>query len=435
LIYLAISYLLFILSPMDWKVPNIDILSMYVFSIFLVITIFFLFGANRNVVSSERLKFKRYIWVGGLFALSLITPATLLYSGKYPWQFVELWADQQQAYTIYQERLAQSTTAQRAPLALSRVLAHPFVFSVVPLCILNWRSLRLVHKSILAATIICAVIVSLSRGTDRETADIVIFLLACLLIAQARNRVFRDGSGSERRFARRKMVSLSVLLGVLAIIVFYVFVERKLARYSGDATALCAGSSADICISSQSPLWEVLGAWGTFAVAITSSYMSQGFYGLSLAMGLDFQSTFGTGISPLMARLYEALSGNTEMYMRSYTFRLRELGWSDENAWSTLMIWFANDLGFVGALLPLGFLSYIFGASWRDAVMARDDSAAIVFVMLFLMFIYLPANNQIGQSPDLSYTFVFWFALWKWGKRKAAHALPAVAAPMAAASG
>jgi hypothetical protein len=66
--------------------------------------------------------------------------------------------------------------------------------------------------------------------------------------------------------------------------------------------------------------------------------------------------------------------------------------------------------------------------------MARDDRAAIVFVMLFLMFIYLPANNQIGQSPDLSYTFVFWFALWKRGKRKAARALPAVATPLAAAS-
>jgi hypothetical protein len=266
---------------------------MDVSSIFLVITNFFIFGANRKLVGSEPLEFRKYIWVGGLFALCLITPATLLYCGKHPWQFVELWADQQQAYAIYQERLAQSTTAQRAPLALSRVLAHPFVFSVVPLCILNWRSLRLVHEDILVATIICAVIVSLSRRTDRETADAVIFLLACLLIAQARNRVFPDSSRSERRFA----------------------------------------------------------------LAITSSYMSAGFYGLSLAMGLDFQSTFGTGISPLMARFYEALSGNSEMYMRSYTFRLRELGWSDENAWSTLMIWFANDLGFVGALLPLGFLS------------------------------------------------------------------------------
>ena len=88
-------------------------------------------------------------------------------------------------------------------------------------------------------------------------------------------------------------------------------------------------------------------------------------------MGLDFHSTLFTGFSPLIARFYEGISGDSLMYMSSYTYRLRALGWSDEYAWSTLMIWFANDVGFLGALFVLFFLSVLFGAAWRDAIIAK----------------------------------------------------------------
>jgi hypothetical protein len=417
--YLVMSYLLFLFSPMDWEIENIYIVNIYIAFMLTIIYISFLSGSSQYVNSSRKLNFGFYVLFGSLAAILLITPTTILYSGKYPWQFMSLWADQQLAYTTYQERLAQSTSLDRAPIAFFRVLAHPFVFSVIPLCFLNWSSLRFFHKALLALTVVCALINSLARGTDRETADIVIFLLACLLVYQGRKSVSRNEFQHSIRSSNWRVSAFAMtVLAALAVLVFTVFVERKLGRYSGNVAALCMGSSADYCLSKQSALWELVGDWGTFAVGITSSYMSQGFFGLSLAMKLDFQSTLGTGISPLVARAYEALSGDTDMYTRSYTYRLREFGWSDENAWSTLMTWFANDLGFVGAFIPLAVLSYMFGAAWRDAVLARDDRAAIVFVLLFLMFIYLPANNQIGQSPDLSYAFLFWLVAWRLSKTK-----------------
>jgi hypothetical protein len=413
---MTVCYLLFVFSPLDWHLQNLLAVNLYSATIAFIFVVGFILGANRRSSPAKPLNYGAYIVVGSVFTLLLVTPLTYLYSGKYPWQFLELWSDQQLAYTTYQERLALSTSLERAPISLFRVLFHPFVFSVLPLSVLNWRSLRTVHKLLLVATLACAFIISLARGTDRETADIVMFLLASFMILNARRSVSEKGTGSVRKTASNKLVVLAMGLGVLAVLVFIFFVERKLARYSGDVSALCIGTNLDICVSRDTALWDMVGDWGTFAVGITSTYMGQGFYGLSLAMGLDFHSTFGTGISPLVARIYEALSGDAEMYMRSYTFRMRELGWSDEYAWSTLMTWFANDLGFVGALLPLAALSYMFGAVWRDAVMSNDDRAAIVFTLLLLMFIYLPANNQIGQSPDLSFAFAFWSISWICGK-------------------
>jgi len=134
---------------------------------------------------------------------------------------------------------------------------------------------------------------------------------------------------------------------------------------------------------------------------------------MSLAMKQDFQSTYGTGSSFLVARLYEAVTGDAEMYKRSYSYRLREFGWSDKYAWTTFMTWLANDVSYPGALILLLFMFYMFGAAWRDAVFASNDRAAIVFCLLFTQMVYLPANNQIGQTLDLTFTLLFWIFMWQ----------------------
>ena len=145
--------------------------------------------------------------------------------------------------------------------------------------------------------------------------------------------------------------------------------------------------------------------------------MSQGYYGLGLALGLPFQSTMGIGNSPMIATQYANITGDIETYQRSYTYRMRALGWTDEYQWSTLMVWIANDFSFPGALIVLYFLAAIFGASWRDAVLARDDYAAVVFILFVDLFLYLPANNQLGQSLDTLFTTLFWVSIWQYRKK------------------
>ena len=417
--YLVLGYVLFLIAPFDWVLTNPLFLTFYFCAILIVLYVGFQIRLLTTTFPSPTVSPKLVIFMGTLAALIVIIPTTLLYSGKYPWQFMELLADQSNAYSTYQERLANSNAADRAPIALVRALFHPFVFAVLPLVMLNWSKVGLVYKSCAFIAVACLLVTSLARGTDQENANFVIIVLCCWMVNyfRARNsQFFLTNKIPKKAPNKSRIIFLLSLFVVLMGVVFYFFVERKLGRYGGNFTKVCLGSDQDICLTNSAINMSWLGDWGIFALGITSSYMSAGYHGLSLAMDLDFNSTFGTGFSPMIARFYEVISGDSSMYLHSYTYRLRALGWSDEYVWSTLMIWFANDVGFYGALIVLFLLSMLFGASWRDAVLARDDRAAIVFVLLFLMIVYLPANNQIGQSIDLSVAFLFWFFRWQYMK-------------------
>lgn len=416
--YLIFGFMLFLIAPFDWMLNNTTIISAYFCAIIFLFIIGFQSRIRKNTHTANPINYKTLIITGTIVAVILVIPTTQLYSGKYPWQFIELLADQTDAYSTYQERLTNSTVVDRAPVAIIRTIFYPLVFAVLPLAILNWPKLRLLERVCAVVVVMCLAVTSLARGTDKETTDLVIFVLACLMIAYFRKKNMSEPNmyGDKKSTSRSKTYLILTAFLFLSVFVFYFFVERKLGRYGGNITKVCLGSDQDICLTNSAINMSWLGDWGIFALGITAGYMSAGYYGLNLAMDLDFHSTFGTGFSPMITRFYEGLTGDTSMYLHSYTYRMRAFGWSDENAWSTLMVWFANDVGFFGALIVLFLLSMLFGASWRDAVVAKDDRAAIVFVILFVMFIYLPANNQIGQSLDSSFAFLFWLFRWQYMK-------------------
>jgi hypothetical protein len=415
--YLIIGFCLFLIAPFDWKLQNTWFVTFYFLAILAVFIVGFRWTLRCRVAIPQPVPVKIIIIIGTLATLILLIPATQLYSGKYPWQFMELLADQSEAYSNYQKRILESTQADRAPVALLRTILHPLVFAVLPLTILNWRTLSVYPKLCTLMVVASMLIISLARGTDRETFDLLVFIGSCWMVNHARRKNIGIANVRKGMSSAKLLLLLTMFLSLMALFLF-VFVERKLGRFGGNVTSLCIGSEVDICLTHGAMVAEYLSDWQVFAIGITASYMSQGYYGLSTAMSMDFQSTWLTGFSPMIARIYESISGDPEMYMNSYTYRLRTLGWSDEFAWSTLMIWFANDVGFIGALVVLFMFSCLFGAAWRDAVLARDDRAAIVFVMLFLMFIYLPANNQIGQTLDLSFAFLFWLYRWRYLRAK-----------------
>jgi hypothetical protein len=91
---------------------------------------------------------------------------------------------------------------------------------------------------------------------------------------------------------------------------------------------------------------------------------------------------------------------------------MRDLGWSDQEQWSTMFPWLANDISFAGVPMLMLLIGLGFGASWRDAVFANDDRAAIVFAIFCIMLGYLPANSQITLVPDHYFALLVWLSLW-----------------------
>ena len=332
-----------------------------------------------------------------------------------PWQVLEALRDQNLAYRTMLDRLVE-TEGTRAPLALLRAATYPLVFAVVPLGVLHWNRLGWILRVLLLASLASNLVFSILRGTDRETFDAAIAVATAVLIATGRYCV-RDRLAISDLFARPRTFAALAILCVVAAMAVNTFSDRKALRYGGDLSKVCVGEQ--ICADPHHPLLRGLQTGGQFTVAMITAYLAQGYYGLSLAINLDFQSTFGFGHSPLAARIYEAATGDTSLYERSYTYRLRDWGWSDENQWSTFFTWIANDIGFPATIPVIALIGWIGGLAWKDAVFAGNDRAAIVFCFFVQMCVYLPANDQIMQTLDAYFAIIVWTAVWIWVRRTA----------------
>jgi hypothetical protein len=139
-----------------------------------------------------------------------------------------------------------------------------------------------------------------------------------------------------------------------------------------------------------------------------------GYYGLELALEKPFESSFGVGHSPASLAAYEALTGDVRPHLHTFTYRNAEDRWSEENYWSTLATWIANDVGFPGAVVVLGAIGWLWGKWWREAAAGMSDPAVVLFVVATTMIIYFPANNQVLASYDGYFVLAFWTAIWLW---------------------
>jgi hypothetical protein len=317
------------------------------------------------------------------------------------------------------------------PVALARILTWPLVFAVLPLGMLHWRELRAGSRMLVLATLGSIAVSSVLRGTDREIADLVAMIGSAGAVLVARTMV-HEGLVVRTLLYRFR---LAVVLGLALIAVAgALFIQRKEER-AANTTMLCIAQSqqepAGFCADFDHPWFALLGLddWQRYALSMAAAYFSQGYYGLSLALDLpDFKSTLGLGNAPFAMAAYTSLTGDETLYQNSYTFRLREAGWSDEHQWATMFPWLANDISFPAVPFLMLLIGAGFGASWRDAVFGRDDRAAVVFAVFAIMMGYLPANSQVTLAPDHFFALVVWFLLWRsgWGRARLQAAHPRV---------
>jgi len=431
LIYFLATLTLFFFGPLDWPVPDPVPLSLFLALALVGIATFYLFGAGGEASGTPFLYWKVVIVVGALLGIAILFPSAYFYANKMPWQVIDAFRDQNAVYAALQKKLAE-TAGERTVISIIRAVTFPAIFAVVPLGILNWRMMTWKLWLLVLATALSSVIFSVLRGTDREVFDVIIIVCASIMVLIARWCV-ATGATLSKVLVRRSTVIGAIAFLVVAGIALSLFADRRAQRTGYTPEAYANGTRdapslaghlntpggwndvmciREICLDPDHPLVRYVDVPKKYAVLMLTSYLTQGYYGLSLAMTQDFHSTLGLGHSPVLARTLERLMHDNSIYERGYTFRLRSLGWSDESQWATIFPWLANDVGFPGAIAVICLLAFLWGRSWLDAVGGHDDRAAIVFCLLFQLFVYVPANNQLAQTFDGYLTLVGWCAYW-----------------------
>jgi len=408
--YLLVTYLLFFIGPFVWPLSTWWPITIYVPLIFIVLAVGHMAGASKQPFGAPLPAWPRILLIGGLSAVILLFPSARIYTGRWPWQVLQALADQKDAYESLREQL-DATQGGRAPIVILRALFAPFTFAVLPLGILHWRKLTFFQKILLVATVISTMTFSALRGTTRELADVLVVGSSAFLIGTIRNR--SRGNWLRKNWGK-------VLVGiVLTMAVFGALIGRTQARLGAGAETVCIGSGY-VCPDYFSPPYGKMPDSVAYGMGTLTGYLSQGYYGLGLAMQEPFIFIGGIGHSSALLGIYTAVSGSDELSRSTYTYRLRREGWSDEYQWSTMLPWLANDVSFWGVPLLIFILGLAWGKSWRDATDGNDDRAAIFFCIIMMMIFYLPANNQMMQTFDNYATLLTWLFLWLRSRRRAA---------------
>jgi hypothetical protein len=418
--YVVATFLLFLGWPIDWPIytfANWVRLVAYVSLCLTVVGVAAYRGsAGPTRVTAPLPYLSMWLPLGAIAAALLLVPASIVYTGLHPWELLQALKDQGAAYRRMQQQLL-ITSGERDNIVAVRTLIAPLVYAILPLGIIRWRSIGWIGRASVVLVVLTAVVFSILRGTDKELADLFVVGIAAAFVVVGRSSVMARGSSD----LVRRSWQLAAVAILFLLFAQNLFTQRKEQRLGGyvSRTSVCANNSR-ICADLDNPLISWLPLRQRFGLTVFILSTCSGYYGLELAMEKPFDTSFGLGHSPASLSVYEALTGDTSLHHRTYTYRNGADGWSEDYYWSTLIAWIANDVGFAGAVFVLALIAFMWGKWWREAAAGMSDPAAVLFALSTTMIFYFPANDQVLASYEGYAIFVAWLAIWLWHRSRRA---------------
>lgn len=319
--------------------------------------------------------------IGLISMAALLIPSIHAYTGSEITDFMSRATNPGEAHSEM-IRVASQPREERIVLLAAKTLVSPFTVTVIPFFAYQVFQRRR-HLSRYLIAIGLLVVFSVFRGTDKELIDIVILSVAASLAPLSLNL---------RKVFTARVFRLTVALALMFSITIAAFGFRKTDRV-GEVAERCF-TKTSICYS-----FEVMGRSGVGARTLVFlwSYLTQGYYGLSVALDAEFRPGYGLGHSRPLTYLASRMGVGP---MEVTTDQLDSLGWSSKGAWSTGIAWIGNDVPFFLIPIVFGMIGILSGVAWIVTLRYGDGLALVIFCYLFYTMIYMPANLQLAQIGD-----------------------------------
>lgn len=147
-------------------------------------------------------------------------------------------------------------------------------------------------------------------------------------------------------------------------------------------------------------------------------YLVQGYQGVSIALGEKFDSSYGIGHSVFLQRVFAEHLG---IDVRDRTFQRKITARWDENVyWHSFYSYMANDVSFFGVSIVMLILGWYFANVYLAVVIDDDFFAKMLLPLFAIMFLYIPANNQIFSFLETMISFWILTALYIFHRRRTA---------------
>lgn len=299
---------------------------------------------------------------------------------------------------------AANTQFRSSAVVTATVILFYFAYYCLPaLLIIYWNKITYIQKILSGILILLSILVGLSVGTNSMIFHEVFALIGGFII-----RRYATG----QKFSKMNQKKIKLVLGLLMVAAIVYFSHNIHSRLGGQEVAYYKSKSVDITVSD---LYNV-SSTSSFSqlvfgpLASIEYYICQGYYGMSLALDQEFTTTFGLGHSFYMIKKFDKMF-STDMFARTYQAKIDDI-WSSTVNWHSFYSQMANDVGFIGVIFIMLLLGILVSTAWMDIMYSNNFFAKCLCVLLVALFIFMPANNQLGNMTGTLFAFWEVFFLW-----------------------
>lgn len=292
-------------------------------------------------------------------------------------------------------------------------LCAPMTFAAAVVGLALWRRHPRTVQALVVVDLLLQVVTGVVRGQNLAVFEVAVVLSALLLV-----RGLRDEPQADQGHRRRVLVGQLGALGAVAVIFF---ASNTGSRISTGRPEQIVG----IPIDYGAPVMHLLPEAVHLPAALLFAYLCQGYQGLSLALGMDLRSTWGLGSSVTLMDNVGAVTGQ-DLRGRTYVERMDPV-WEQSTNWHTAYTWFAHDVGPYGVVVVMLLLGWFAGRVTFGALRG-DLVATVLFPLVLLQLLFLPANALVLSNPLLLTPLALWGAVfmlsqltdrWSWLSRRA----------------
>lgn len=282
-------------------------------------------------------------------------------------------------------------------------------YSLIPILIFVWDRLSFPQKIIGLFISLMPFLGTVSIGTNKLILDIlIIFTLSLILHLLS----VKKGKKIEVLSQRKVIVGVIVFLTLFFPYYFNKSMSERSASFQYMETVSTKG---EIKIpfyhtsSTSSTSYILPPKIMEFYIKI-STYLTQGYYGMSLALDKDFDSTFGIGHSYFLLDQFKYFF-NIDLIERTFQYKITDK-WDRLVQWHSFYSQVANDVSFYGVIPVMFVLGYLLSAIYISAIKNNNIIAKIILTLFAVMFVYMPANNQIFNFMESMFSFWMLLLLW-----------------------
>lgn len=283
-----------------------------------------------------------------------------------------------------------------APIEYVRILFSPFIYAGIAMSVwaLMFDEGRGVRKWAIL-TLVSEVVLSVATGTSRNVANVLLF---GLLARAIRGRL----STSSQTTPGRKL--LVIIGSLVTIIIFFLYFSFLQINRDGLVAAIGlmgfnGGYIEALSFQTGNDSFVLKG------VESVVRYLCTGYFSLSLALGLTGGLTFPLGSSMFLAQRAKS-AGDDSFITYSLPGQIEShFGWSYLQQWHSIYSWLLSDYSVTGVAVIMFTIGILFTMSVYIALTERGAFAKLPFFLFFILVLYVPANNQLFQSPETAICF------------------------------